>query len=387
VSRLLLEKLPLFTLSAASCVITYVAQADKGAVASSTTFPFGVRAANAIVATVRYIGKTVWPNSLSVYYPYDVTPLSYWKVLGAVALILCLTILALWVMRRRPYAAVGWLWYLGTLVPVIGLVQVGEQAMADRYTYLPLIGIFIPIAWGFYDLKSLWRFPKCLVNAFLAILFCSLFLITWFQVSHWRSGTALFTHALEVTKNNGLANNNLGKALLDEGRIHQAIPYFREAIRIKPDLYMAYSNLGIAFGRIGRIHEAIEYSRQALEINPNDAGAHLGLGYGLIEHGRIQEAIDSFRRAFQIEPSSRFSLTNLGVDLARQGKMREAIAIFRVAIQVNPSDGYAYYNLGYALLLQGKTGEAMPFINEALRLNPNDHEMRKKLNAVLMMKK
>jgi Flp pilus assembly protein TadD len=386
-SRLLLEKLPLFILSGASCVITYFAQAKEGTVVSLAGFPFELRSANALVTVMRYLGKMIWPNSLSVYYPYDITSLSYWRVLGAAALIVCLTILALRTIKRRPYVTMGWLWYLGTLVPVIGLVQVGEQAMADRYTYLPLIGIFIAIVWGFHDLKSGWRFKRYLVIPFLAILFSSFFFATWFQVKYWRNGVALFSHSVKVTKNNGLANNNLGKALLDEGKFEEAIPFFRETLRIIPDLYASYSNLGIALGRVGKINEAIAYCRKALQINPNDAGAYFGLGYAFIQQGRIGEAVFAYRRAFQISPASRFSLTNLGVDLAQEGKMREAISIFWEAIRMNPKDAYAYYNLGYVLIFQGRIEEAMPYVKEAMRLNPNDQEMMENLNALMMRQK
>jgi tetratricopeptide (TPR) repeat protein len=381
VQSLLLEKLPLFLLSGASCVITYIAQWD--ALAPTTRIPFAGRVANAVLAYARYIGKMLWPMSLSAYYPYDIASVPPWKLWGAVVVLSSLTIVAVGMAKSRPYATVGWLWYLGTLIPVIGLVQVGGQAMADRYTYVPLIGVFVLLVWGFDDLRSRWHFPQYLAIPFLAILFSSLGLTTWFQVEHWRNGIELFSHSLQVTKNNGLANLNLGKALFDEGRYVEAIPFFREAVQIMPDYSLAFSNLGITLGRVGKLEEAIEYSRRAQKMNPKDAGAYLGLGYALIRQGRIEEAINAYRSAYQIASYPASSLTNVGVDLAQEGRVVESAAIFREAIRMDRNDAYANYNLGYALLLQGKADEALPFLKEAVRLNPGDPQMPRKLDEAL----
>ena len=219
---LLWEKIPLFALTALLSVVTYIAQQEEGAMKSIEAFPLSARIANAFVSYVIYIGKMIWPSDLAVFYPHPGL-LPTWQVVGAVLLLIAVTLIVIWTAERFPYLAVGWLWYVGTLVPVIGIVQVGAQARADRYTYIPLIGLFIMAAWGIPELLKKWRFRKEALFASSALSFLCFFIVTWTQVGYWQNSITVFSHALEVTAHNGLAYNNRGNEYLKLGNYTQAI--------------------------------------------------------------------------------------------------------------------------------------------------------------------
>lgn len=240
--HLVREKIPFFALTLASGIVTVVAQYKGGAVRSLNLLPLDVRIANALVSYVGYIGKMIWPQHLAIFYPHP-GALPTWQVVGAGLLLLSLSIILLRAAGRFPYLGVGWLWYLGTLVPVIGLVQVGDQAMADRYTYVPLIGLFVLIAWGIPDLMARWRYRQIAltISAVIVVFCCTV--STWSHVKHWRNGTALFTHAVNVTADNALAHDGLGFALARQGRLDEAIAHYSEALRIKPGYAKARYNL------------------------------------------------------------------------------------------------------------------------------------------------
>jgi hypothetical protein len=278
--RLVLEKVPLLVLSAVSCAITFHAQSGFGAVSPLEHIPFGSRISNALVSYVAYLGKAAWPASLSVYYPHPAlsdSGIPAWKVAGAVALLCGLTILAIRHMDRRPYLGVGWLWYLGTLVPVIGVVQVGEQAMADRYTYVPLIGIFLAAAWGFTEALAGWRLRKPALAGIGGGLILAMGVTAWHQAGYWRDSTTLFTRSLEVTGKNWAIWNNLGISYARLGQLPQAINCYREALRQKSDFAEAWYNLGVGCDKLGEVRQAIGYYREALRIRPDYALARENL--------------------------------------------------------------------------------------------------------------
>jgi tetratricopeptide (TPR) repeat protein len=380
---LILEKLPLIALSLASSVITFIAQQRGGAVSSFERLPLGLRIENALVSYVAYILKTFWPHNLAVLYPHPIQALPLWQVFGSALFLLGVTVAVLRAARNQPYLAVGWLWYLGTLVPVIGIVQVGVQAMADRYTYLPLVGLFIMIAWGVPDLLTGLRRKKTLLAASGGVVLVALAAITSIQIGTWRDSITLFDHALKVTEKNHVARVNLGEALSREGKLDEAIDQFQKALEIKPDDALAYNNLGFVFSKRGKLDEAIDQLHKALEIKPDDASAHNNLGFALAEQGKVDEAIDQFHKALEIQPDYLRARYNLGRVLAERGEVREAIDQYKKVIAIDPDDEAARLNLGLALLSEGRLPEAIDHLSRAVALDPNDPKAHGALGLAL----
>jgi tetratricopeptide (TPR) repeat protein len=281
--RLLLEKVPLLTLSAVSSYMTFYAQEKAGAVKSFELFPFGTRVANALVAYVAYIWKAIWPYPLAHFYPYPDT-VSFLKGAGTCLLLAGISAVAILNIRRFPYLLVGWLWYLGTLVPVIGLVQVGHQALADRYTYVPLIGLFIIIAMGIPDILSGWRRWRPLLAVSGGLILIILMIATRLQLQHWRNGIEAYEHTLAVTSRNYPVHNNLGVALFNRGRIPEAVIHFKESLQINPRNAGAYYNLGVALVTEGKVREAIPNFCEAVRLNPafGEARVSLVLAYFMV---------------------------------------------------------------------------------------------------------
>jgi Tfp pilus assembly protein PilF len=311
--KLVWEKVPLLALAAVSSIVTYVVQQRSGAVGSLEVYPLGVRIANALVAYVNYVAKMLWPAHLAVFYPHPGTSLPIWQVAGSGLVLVWITLLAIRA-RRRPYLAVGWLWYVLTLVPVIGLVQVGGQAMADRYTYIPLIGLFIIIAWGVPELLALWTTEarrRTLLAASAGIVIAALAVCTYLQVGYWRDSVTLFDHAVKVTRRNAVAHNNLGVALVERGELGKAVAHYREALRIKPRYVEAHCNLAIAAIKQGRLDEAIAHCWEALRIRPGDADAHNNLGVALAKQGKLHEALAHFSEALRLDPDKKSARANL----------------------------------------------------------------------------
>lgn len=277
--RLVLEKIPLFVLSIASSIITIYAQNTEGAISSMEAIPFVSRLANTVLAYAGYIEKTVWPARLIVLYPLtDQMPV--WKVAGAILLLVCVSAIVFRQARRFPFLPVGWLWFLGMLVPVIGLVQVGSQSMADRYTYLPLIGLFIMIAWGGAELLEKWRHRRIALFASAVTIIMLLSSVTWLQIRHWKNSVELLSHALKFTSN-AFLYNNLGLALASQGKLDEAIIQYTKALQLNPNDDFAHYNLGLAFAKQGKLSEAVYHYSESLRINPGDSETRALLDFTL----------------------------------------------------------------------------------------------------------
>ena len=343
-TALILEKIPLLVVSALSCIITVYAQQTGGAVGSSIAYPFYVRMANALVAYVSYIGQMIWPANLAVFYPHP-GMMPGWRIIVAAILLTGISCLAIKFVKSKPWLMVGWLWFLGTLVPVIGLVQVGTQAMADRYTYVPLIGLFIMIAWGGPDLLKRFRYQKVGLAVIAGLITITLTIVSWGQVKTWQSSVTLFERALAVTKNNYVAHNNLGHYWLKEGRLTEAIEHFTKAVKINPKFELAYLNLGVALSRQGEIDAAIRSYTRALQVKPDFVVAYNNLGNALYRQGKYQQAIANYRQAIHIDPNYEEAYNGTGAALIRLGEIEKAVVFFKKALQINPAYTDAQNNL------------------------------------------
>jgi Flp pilus assembly protein TadD len=380
-SRLLMEKMPLFMLTIFSISMTLKA-ASQEAIAEIEVLPVVARMENAIMSYVRYLGKMLWPEGLAVFYPYFFSwPL--WQVFGAALLLVCVTAFVIWKFRKYPYLAVGWFWYLGTLVPVIGLVQVGMQAMADRYMYVPMIGIFIMIAWGISDLLRSLPGRKMILAASTGVVFFLLMVCTILQVQHWQSSVRLFRYAISVTSGNYVAYNMLGNALRDTGQLNEAVTNYHQAIAINPGYWSAYNNLGVTHSLQKRYAEAIALYLKAIKIKGDDALIRFNLGDAFLHVGRIDEAASQFREAVRLRPEVAVFHNSLGVALIRQGRYDEAVKEFRETLQFDPEHAGAHHNLAMILSHQGNLQEAVVHFSEALRIQPDYGEARRNLQEVL----
>lgn len=374
--RVVWEKVPFFALAAASSVVTFLVQQSGGAVGSFAAYPLDVRIANALISYVSYIGKLIWPYNLAVLYPHP-RMVSGWMAAGACFLLISISLLVIRALKRNPWVAVGWVWFIGTLVPVIGLVQIGSQAMADRYTYVPLIGMSIIIAWGVPELVSRCAHRKAVLAAITAIFLSALMVATWCQVRYWANSITLFRRALEVTSNNYVAHSNLGIALFFRGKLDEATVHFHKALQINPSFFNAHTNLGIVLANRGKMAEAVSQFSKALQINPNSDEAHNNLGVALERRGKSAEAIKHYYEALRINPDFDEAHNNLGVALASQGKLDKAISHYSEALRINPRFAKVHNNLGIALIRKEKLEEAIAHFRKALRIKPdyaNAHE-------------
>jgi FOG: TPR repeat len=335
--RLLREKLPLLALTLASSAVTFVVQRNGGAVASMDALPLPLRLSDAAVSYVKYLGKTIWPTRLAILYPHP-RSFSGSEVLGAVLLLIGISALLVRAARQRPYLLVGWLWYLGTLVPVIGLVQVGSQSMADRYTYVPLIGLFIMVAWGASDLIARWPHRESLLRAgaLLAIVACAV--AARAQLGHWQDTVTVWSHALAVTNDNARAHNNLGVALALTGRSDEAFAHYLEAVRIDPEYADAQYNLGNQLLEKQRAAEACLHYSEAIRIQPDFARAHFGLAVCLAAEGKLAHAVREMMSAVELEPENADFHYNLAVLLVRQGRRSAAAKHLETAVRLDPDD-------------------------------------------------
>ncbi|MHB1024873.1 MAG: tetratricopeptide repeat protein [Desulfobacteria bacterium] len=378
----LVEKIPLFLLTVVSCVFTYTASRYGGALVDHGKIPFLVKATNALVSYASYIGKTMWPSSLAIFYPYPNAVPPTWTIVGAAALAAGAIMVSIWYGKRFPYLPVGLFWFAGTLIPVIGLVQVGSQGMADRYTYIPSIGLFIAFAWGIRDLSAGWRQRKVVLACLFGVVIVAMSAVTLRQLTYWSSSTTLFTHAIEVTSGNFLAESNLGVALGRQGKSEEAIAHYRKAIAILPNFVDAHYNLAVDLARLGRTDEAIASYRKTLEYNPGHAFAHNNLGVLLAERGELDAAIAQYKEAIRIRHDFLRAYNNLGAALGRQGKLDESIYYLSQAARLNPQDVMTHLNLGVAWQIKGNLDEALYHFHEAQSLRPGDPTIAKQLEAI-----
>jgi tetratricopeptide (TPR) repeat protein len=365
---LALEKLPLLALSAVASFIAMEMQGRKGALVSSAVMGFGDRISNALLSYIKYLGKTFWPTDLAVFYPHpDSIPAL--TIIAAAACLLFVSAAAVLTLRTRPYFAVGWFWYLGTLVPVIGLVQVGAQSMADRYTYIPLIGIFIVIAWACGDLLGRIGRPRLLIAAGVVVL-CVWLAGTRLQLRHWQNEESLYRHAIAVTSKNFMMHHNLGVVLQDRGELDEALYHYREATEIN-GWGPSQQNLGTLLARKGKHDEAIEVYTNALRSQPGNSMIHNNLANSLVEVGEIEKAIEHFRTAIKLRPRNYHAQSNLALNLVRAGRPDEAILAAQAALRTNPRFAQAHNALAIALVNSGRPREAIESYRNALKFIPN----------------
>jgi tetratricopeptide (TPR) repeat protein len=434
ISRLVIEKLPFFALAAAAGVITLLVQERVGAVKTITVYPMAARVGNAFVSYARYLGKFFVPVDLAAFYPHPV----YWpliSVIAAACLLVALTTSAVCFRRTRPWLFVGWLWFLGTAVPVIGLVQVGAQSMADRYTYIPSIGATMILVWGIADLAQAWKggsaAPRTMVNqspqaqtlflaalSILALIGCAI--LTQRQISVWHDSETLFRHAIAVTKKNTIAHMNLGVALLDRhqssealrelktavalaphydeahltlgtafektGDYRSAIDELDEAIRLNPKASKPYFEAGVVLEKMGHAPQAADLFRKAIEREPGFAAAHGNLGVALEQIGQIDPAIAEYSEALRLDPNYFFGHQNLGALYYKIDRAEDARRQFERAVRLKPDSAIAHNNLAGALFVLGQVDQAISEYRKALKLNPDYPEAQANLNAALQTK-
>jgi len=418
IRSLLWEKLPFIFLALLSCIVTIWAQSKGGAVASLDQLPLIDRMLNAIISYVQYLMKIFWPVNLAIFYPYRQF-LPSGQVFGAVSIILAISITVIYAIKKAPFLFVGWFWYLGTLVPVIGLMQVGKQSIADRYTYFPSIGIAIMLVWSVVYLLPKVKLRKVIIIP-AAIILAALTFLTWQQCGYWKNSITLYNHVLQSTEDNYLAHNNLGTALSAEGENDDAIAHYREAIDINPSYVDAHYNLGVALAAQGKNEEAIAQYHAAIKINPNYVDAYYNLANLLMKQGNMEEVVDNYRQAVKINPNhfeahcnlaevfvkqnkidqaiEHFreavritpdfaALNNLGVNLERQLKHEEAIYYYRQALLIEPKNPGIHFNLGVAFGNKGKLKEAIEHFRQAINLKPDYDEARQALKLAQELEK
>ena len=380
------EKIPFFALAAISGLATFLVQQSSGAVKEITRLPLAVRIENALVSCALYCLKTIWPSGLAVFYPYP-AGFEWWMVASAGLAVAMITALALRSFRSAPYLAAGWIWFLVTLAPVIGLVQVGAQARADRYMYVPMAGLTIMLAWGAADLARRWPAVTRPI-AVAAIAAClAAAAVSAAQIQYWRNSETLFQHALDVTTDNYLAEHNLGSYLLGTGRLPEAMPHLEAALRIRPESAPARSDLASALAQTpGRLPEAIAQYQLAVQFLPDSAILHHNLASALAKFPeRLPDAIAEYRAALRIDPDYAEAHNNLGLALGGiPGRLPEAIVEYQAALRIQPDYAEAHYNLGVALSkTAGRLPEAAAEFEAALRLKPDYAEAHNNLGVAL----
>ncbi|HEX5219242.1 MAG TPA: tetratricopeptide repeat protein [Verrucomicrobiae bacterium] len=367
-TSLLLEKVPLFLLSLASCVVTFLVQRTAGAV--NEYMSPGYRLSNAVIALTRYLGKMFWPTDLAFFYPHP----NKWPALlvaGAVVLVAVLSVLAVRLRQRDPALLVGWCWFVGTLIPVIGLVQVGQQSIADRYTYIPSVGILIAVIWGMGALAS--RVPQSStalgVVAGVAALGC--LILTRQQARVWQSTESLCRHAIAVVPGNYLAHDMLGAALEKRGAITEAMRQHLLALEIKPDYADAYNNLAVALQRQGQPAKAVEHYQRALQLRPRYPEAHFNLAVALENAGQFDNAVTEYSRAVAQRPNYADAHYNLGLLYGRLGQLDKAVVSFQTALRINPNLAEAHNSLGVVYDRMGQLNQAIQHYQQAIMVKPD----------------
>jgi tetratricopeptide (TPR) repeat protein len=381
--RLFLEKIPFFIPVVISCILTFLAQKSESAITPLGALVLKDRIANALVSYVTYVFKAVRPSKLAVFYPHPGNTLPAWQITVAALLIAAAILLSIRTFKKYPYISVGLFWYFGTLIPVIGLVQVGNQAMADRYTYIPIIGLFIIFTWGVSDLLKKWRYRKPFFEIFAAIIVAALISNTFFQLRYWRNSITLFEHAVKVTKNNYKSQNNLGTALVAVD-LDEAISNYKAALKMKPDYAVALYNLGNVFIMKGETDKAIEYYMKALHIKPDYLEVLNNLGTAFINKKKIDDASLYLKRAIELNPRQTDVRNNLANVLFMQGKHDEAVLQYQEILKFDPENADAHYNLAYVLTIDGRINKAILHYKDTIRINPRYSKAHYNLGNILL---
>jgi tetratricopeptide (TPR) repeat protein len=414
--RLVVEKIPLFALVGLLSVITFNVQRGGGVMSGLEKLGLDSRVANAVISYATYIEKMIWPGGLAVFYPHPGGNYSEARAVVSGIVLALLTVAFLYPVLRRRYLAVGWLWYVGTLVPVIGLVQVGAQARADRYMYLTMIGLLAIAAWGVADLVARWRNLRPVAVLAAVVVLAAAAVGTRVQLRHWKDSAALFRHALEVTRDNVVMLNNYANLLTDAGQTEEAIKHFERSLELRPNSAEVHNNLGNALSDLGRTAEAIFHYREALRLEADFAPAHYNLarvlaeqgkdeqaiseyrqavrkkpdyaeawnelGFVLAKGGRFEEATECYRKAIGFEPNLIIAHGRLALVLARLGRIDQAIEHCRIVLRARPDDVEMHFNVGYLLEQRGRTADAVQHYRTALRINPSFTKALQRLTAL-----
>jgi len=382
--RLILEKVPLLLLSIISVSISVGYAKHRGIMISGEEVSLVMRIANALASYVKYIGDMLWPRALAIFYPLpEYIPL--WQTGLAFLLILGLTILGLLLIRKRPYFITGWLWYLGTLVPVIGIVQAGLwPAMADRFAYIPLIGLFIILAWGIPDAIKPGPYRRSTIILMATVAISLLSIKTWIQIGYWKNNETLFSHAVRVTEANPMAHNNLGIEQALKRRFDEAVRHFQTALDVSPGYAEAHNNLASTYKDMGRLDESITHYRRAVTIFPQYSKAHLNLARALSTTGNLDEAEKHYRRVLELVEDSPEAMIGLGNLLARKGNLDQAMEYYRATLTQFPNHPRGNEYMGKALLVQGRMDDALPYLRQALEMTPENTNARIALSNALI---
>ncbi|NUM55943.1 MAG: tetratricopeptide repeat protein [Candidatus Hydrogenedentes bacterium] len=387
--RLTIEKAPLFALVAASCVVTIVVQRQHQAIVSLDKLPLDMRLGNVAVSYVRYIAMMIWPSGLAIDYPHPKDSLSSFDIAASCALIAAVTAFAVAARNRAPYALVGWLWYLGTLVPVVGFVHIGEQGMADRYTYIPTIGIAIAVVWGVDAVvarATAGRGVRAPVAVSTLALLAFWAVLTWSQIGHWKNTETLWARAVAVNPNHERAQRNLGAVYFERKEYAKAVPHFEVAAALNPDDPRAFHNLGIAQMRLGNTGAALDALARASAIDPQNVDTRNAIGICLIQLNRDAEAVRVLMEANRSGTGDAVLAAdiaaNLGVALWKSGRVDDAIDVLKQAIGQYPDDAKLRNILGIVFNAKGRRDDAMKEFREALRIDPSFEDARRNLNAL-----
>jgi Tfp pilus assembly protein PilF len=385
--RLLVEKIPFFICSIASSAITFFVQQRSGAAIDIETLKLTTRINNAMVSYIGYIVKMIWPNQLAGFYPHSAGSLSTAKIIVCVLLLVLISVCFLYSGRRHKFLTVGWLWYLGTLVPVIGLVQVGSQAMADRYTYMTLTGLFIIIAWSAKELIPKWQYRNFSL-AFLAITaLAALALTSRQQLKHWKNTFTLFEHTLQVTANNSLILESYANCFFEKDKYDRAIEEFNKLLKIKPNAVQARCNLGCALMWTGKPEQAIEQFKLAIKYKADFALAYNNLAAALHAQGKDDEAVECYKQTLKLQPDFMEARLRLGAILAELQEYDQVIEICNKSIELEPNNLIAHSYLGQALAAEGKIAEAIEAYRAALQIDPNETNVRQLLEEAVKKQK
>ncbi len=382
--QLVFEKLPLVALAAASAAVTLTVQQTAGAVRALETIPLGNRVANAIDTYIKYIAQTLVPTRLAVFYPHPMENIARLDVAAGAIGLVAVSVFVVRAARRRPYLPVGWFWYLGTLVPVIGLVQVGDQARADRYTYFPLVGLAIALVWWAGDAVAAHAHARRATAIGATAILGALAYLAWQQVGVWRNSGTLFAHAVAVTTRNRTAHYNLGLHLAELGHTPEAIEQYQAALAVDEKSAAAHNNLGLAYLRMGDAAQAAVHHRRAIELEHDNAAAHNNLGLALMRLEDVEGAIAAYRAALALGPRNPQAQYNIAVALGLRGQSDEAVDHLRAAVEIYPDFVAAHYSLARFLARSERPAEAVPHFLRVLQLRPTFGEAHNQLGLVLL---